>query len=291
MVIVSRGGVIAAAAFALYAATIPPLYQRPRESASAEMQVALPRFVQVMMLGGDRYLAANLAGFRALVASTETMGPDNYRIQAVVQSDAAWLNPAHEDNYYIAAAILPWNDQLNAAQFVLRQATLARPFDWQPPFYYAFNTLHFLKNPAEAAVWMRIAGRHTRDEMEQLSFQQLAAQWVSKGEDLDLAIRLHRSMAKETKHRAFATFLEKRAQRLENQLALDHAIARYHKRFGSFPAQLSDSLTARSSLRCPWILLVCNTPSTTKESLRCVLRSPTSPARRCRVGHEPGDRS
>lgn len=240
MAIVSRGSVIAAAAFALYAVTIPPLYQQPSVSASAEMQVALPRFVQVMMAGGDRYLAANLAGFRALVASTDTMGPDNYRIQAVVQSDAAWLNPAHEDNYYIAAAILPWNDQLDAAQFVLRQATQARPFDWQPPFYYAFNTLHFLKDSAEAAAWMRIAGRHTRDEMEQLSFQQLAAQWVSKGEDLELAIRLHRSMAKETKHRAFANFLERRALRLENQLALDYAIARYHQRFGSFPAQLSE---------------------------------------------------
>ena len=234
------GTVVAVAAFALYAITIPRLYRQARLGASAEMQVALPRSVQVVMAGGDRYLAANLAGFRALFASTETMGPENYRIQALVQKDAAWLNPAHEDNYYIAAAILPWNNQVDAAQFVLRRATEARAFDWQPPFYYAFNALHFKKDPVEAATWMRIAGQHTNDELERISFQQLAAKWVSKGEDLDFAIRLHRSMAKETKHRAFAVFLDKRAQRLENQLALDRAIAQYHQRFGSYPAQLSE---------------------------------------------------
>ena len=236
-----RAGVLVAlAGFALYAITIPRLYQQPRVQASVEMQVALPRFVQVMMSGGDRFLAANLAGFRALVASTEAMAPDNYRIQGLVQSDAAWLNPAHEDNYYIAAAILPWNDQLPATQFILRQATQARPFDWQPPFYLAFNSIHFAKNPAAGAAWLRIAGQHTSDEMEKLEFQQLAAQWVSKGEDFGLAIRLHRAMAKETKHKAFATFLEKRAQRLENLLLLENAISRYQELVGNTPARLTE---------------------------------------------------
>jgi len=233
------GVVVAVAGCFLYALTIPSLYRQPRVPSSVEMQVALPRFVQVMMSAGDRYLAANLAGFRALVASTETMGEDNYRIQGVVQSDAAWLNPAHEDNYYIAAAILPWNNQVEAAQFVLRQASQARPFDWQPPFYYAFNELHFLKKPAEAAEWLHMAAQHTRDELQQLEFQQLAAQWVSKGEDLELAIRLHRAMAKETKHKAFAHFLEKRALRLENLLAIDRAVARYRQLFGSTPAGIA----------------------------------------------------
>ncbi len=234
------GPTVAAISFALYALIVPWLYRQPRPQASDEMQVALPRFVQVMMSGGDRYLAANLAGFRALVASTEAMKPENYRIQGMVQSDAAWLNPAHEDNYYIATAILPWNDQVEAAQYILKRATRARPFDWQPPFYYAFNALHFLKDPAQAAAWMRIAGQHTQDELEKLSFQQLAAQWVSKGEDLELAIRLHRSMARETKHKAFANFLEKRAQRLENLLALERAITRYRELVGRTPYRLTE---------------------------------------------------
>lgn len=221
-----------------YTLLVPALYARPRPPVSPEMEVAMPRFVQVVMAAGDRFLAANLAVFRALVVSTATMSAENYRILGIVQSDAAWLNPAQEDNYYIAAAILPWAGEVAAAQYILGLATAARPFDSGPPFYYAFNELHFLKNPVEAAKWMRIAARSTRDEMEQLQLQQVAALWVSKGEDREFSIRLHRAMARETRHKAFARFLEKRAVRLENRLLLDRAIARFRERTGKPPSRL-----------------------------------------------------
>lgn len=238
------GIALALACLAGFAATLPALYARPRPAVAVEMLVALPRFVQVLMAAGDRYLAANLAGFRALVASTENMGPENYRIQGIVQSDAAWLNPAHEDNYYIASAILPWNGEVAAAQNVLRAATAARPFDWQPPFYLGFNTLHFEKKPAEAADWLRTAAQHTGDELMRIEFQQIAAQWVAKGEDLELAIRMHRAMAHETQHKAFAAFLEKRAVRLENLLLLERAIERYHSQLGAAPTNLRQLVSA-----------------------------------------------
>jgi hypothetical protein len=233
------GVALALVCLVAFAAATPALYSRPRPQVALEMQVALPRFVQVLMAFGDRYLAANLAGFRALVASTENMGPENYRIQGIVQSDAAWLNPAHEDNYYIAAAILPWNGEVAAAQRVLHAATAARAFDWQPPFYLGFNTLHFEKNPAAGAEWLRVAARQTDDQMMQIQLQQVAAGWVAKGEDLEFAIRMHHAMARETQHKAFAAFLEKRALRLENLLALERARDRYRQRFGASPKQVA----------------------------------------------------
>jgi len=101
-----------------YTLLVPALYARPRPPVSPEMEVAMPRFVQVVMAAGDRFLAANLAVFRALVVSTATMSAENYRILGIVQSDAAWLNPAQEDNYYIAAAILPWAGEVAAAQYI-----------------------------------------------------------------------------------------------------------------------------------------------------------------------------
>lgn len=221
------GALLAVLGLAGYAALLPALYARPRPPVSPEMEVAMPRFVQVLMAAGDRYLAANLAGFRALVVSTETMQAENYRILGIVQSDAAWLNPAHEDNYYLAAAILPWAGELAAAQYILRKATEARPFDALPPFYYGFDELHFRKNPVEGAKWLRIAASQASDELEQIQLQQMAALWLSKGEDLELSIRLLRTMASETRYKAFARFLEKRAERLENLLLLERAIARY----------------------------------------------------------------
>ncbi|MES2770597.1 MAG: hypothetical protein V4623_01210 [Pseudomonadota bacterium] len=227
---------------AAFALLIPALYARPRPPLAAEMQIALPRFVQVLMTGGDRYLAANLADFRALVVSTETLPPEGYRVLAQVQQDAAWLNPAHEDNYYIASAILPWYGQLAAAQTILRQASDARPFDPQPPFYYAFNTLHFLKDPIEAARWLRVAAAHSDDELEKIQFQQLASAWLSKGDDLALAIALQKAMIKEARHAGFARFLQKRLQRLENLFALEQAMARYRQATGKAPTQLNDLL-------------------------------------------------
>ncbi len=247
----NRGLLLALVCLAANALIVPRLFERPRPPASAEMQVALPRFVQVLMAGGDRYLAANLAGFRALVSEPHRMAPENFRVLALVQSDAAWLNPAHEDNYYIAAAILPWYGEAAAAQFILKRASAARPFDWLPPFYYAFNAIHFYKNPVEGAEWMREAARHTRDEDEQLGLQQVAALWVAKGEDPEFAIRLHRTMAKESKHKGFANFLDKRADRLENLLLIDRAVARYRTETGTLPARLGDLLAAGMLPRIP----------------------------------------
>lgn len=223
---------LAAVLFAGYVAIVPGLYARPRTPVSAEMEIAIPRFAQVLMAAGDRFLAADMGGFRALVASTENMTAENYRILGLVQSDISWFNPAHEDNYYIAAAILPWNGELEAAQRILKAASEARLFDWQPAFYYAFNSFHFLKDPADGAKWLRIAAMHTTDEIEKIQLQQVAALWAGKGDDLEFAIRMHRAMARETKHKSFANFLEKRAQRLENLLLLQRAIDRFIERTG-----------------------------------------------------------
>ena len=238
------GLLLAMLSLAVYAALIPALYARPRPPVSPEMEVALPRFVQVLMAAGDRYLAANLAGFRALVVSTEAMSAENYRILGIVQSDAAWLNPAHEDNYYLATALLPWAGEVAVAQYVLRRATEARPFDTAPPFFYGFNELHFLKRPAEGAKWLMIAASHAGNDMDQIQLQQMAALWVSKGEDIEFSIRLHRAMARETRYTSFARFLERRADRLENLLMLDRAIARYSEAAGKPPTRLQQLVEA-----------------------------------------------
>ncbi len=223
-----------------FALAVTALHGRPRVSAQAEMQVALPRFAQVIMAGGDRFLAANIAGFRALVASTETMGPENYRIQGIVQQDVAWFNPAHEDNYYVAAAILSWNGQLAAAQEILRRASVARPFDAMPAFYHAFNVLHFEKDPVAASRWLLTAAEQTADPKQRVQLQNLAAYWVAKGEDVEFAIRFHREMARTSANKAFAAHLEKRAVRLENLLELQRAVERYRERSGADPADLQE---------------------------------------------------
>jgi hypothetical protein len=227
----------------LFAATSTSLRQQKRVDASAEIQVALPLFVQVVMAGGDRFLAANLGAIRALITETARMQPDEYKILGRVQADASWLNPAHEDNYYIASAILPWNGQLDAAQTVLRRASLARPFDYQPTFFYAFNLLHFKGDVAGASEWLRRAAPKLADD-ERLIMENFAARWLDRADDLGLAINVVEAMAEQAKRRDFRNYLLQRAQRLRDLLALRRAADAYRQRTGQPPQSLEQLVGA-----------------------------------------------
>lgn len=211
-----------------------------RPAAGAEIEVTLPVFVQVVLAGGDRYLAASWAAVRALVTETVRMKPDDYQILARVQQDASWLNPAHEDNYYTAAAILPWEGQVQATQTILRRATAARPFDVQPPFYYGFYMVHFLDDPLGAAEWLRRAALHLPDPNERLMLQDVAARWLGRSQDLDMAARIVDAMAAQTKRKDFADYLHKRSQRLRDLAMLRRAADEYRQRVGRPPNSLAD---------------------------------------------------
>lgn len=216
----------------------------PRQNVALELQVALPLFVQVFMTAGDRYLAADLATIRALVVATDKMRPEDYRILAKVQKDASWLNPAHEDNYYIAAAILPWNGELDAAQTILARATKARYFDYQPAFYYAFNLLHFKGDAVGASEWIREAAEKLPDDDVRLLMQNLAARWMDRSQDVDLAIRIVEAMAQQAKRKDFRAYLEQRVARLRTLKQLRVAAEAFRQRFDHPLVKLSDLVDA-----------------------------------------------
>lgn len=216
----------------------------PRQSVNVELQVALPLFVQVFMTAGDRYLAANLAAIRALVVATDKMRPEDYRILAKVQQDASWLNPAHEDNYYTAAAILPWNGEFDAAQTILARASKARYFDYQPAFYYAFHLLHFKGDAVGASAWMREAAEKLPNDDERLIMQNMAARWMDRAQDMDLAIRIVETMAQQSKRKDFRAYLEQRVARLRSLKELRTAADRYRERFERPLVKLNDLVDA-----------------------------------------------
>lgn len=217
---------------AVFVATSERLKSVPRQSVSVEMRVALPLFVQVFMAMGDRYLAANIAAIRALVVAPEKMRPEEFRILGKVQEDVSWLNPAHEDNYYIAFAILPQYGELDAAQTILAGASRTRFFDYQPAFFYAFNQWYYKHDPVGASAWMREAAKKLPDPDQQLTMQNMAARWIDKAQDTEFAIRVVESMAREARRKDFRTYLELRVVRLRQLHQLRTAAATYRERFG-----------------------------------------------------------
>lgn len=237
--------VLSVLALAAFVGSVSLLRDSPRIAPLVEMQVALPRFVQVTMAGGDRYLAANIADFRALLSTTAKMGPEDFRVQAIVQRDAAWLNPAHEDNYYIAAAILPDHGEVDAAIDVLRQAHYARPFDYLPGFHLAFDLMYYKRDPIAGAEWLRRAATHAEDEGDRLRLEQMAAFWVEKKGDRLLASRLVDAMAETARPRAFQHYLKKRAERLRDLAVLEQKAEEYHAQYGVPPTSVRALVDAR----------------------------------------------
>lgn len=231
-----------------FATATSRLQQIKRPHVKAEMQVALPRFIQVVLAGGDRYLATNVSVFRALTVSTDNAQSDRFAVQSVVQLDASWLNPRNEDNYYLATAILSWNGHVDSAQQILKAATESRPFDMLPPFYYAFNEYYFRHAPMVGAKWLKIAASHSDNEQDRINLQKIAARWAEKGQDRGEALRLLNGMATQSHHPSLRTLLLQRAERIKHLIVLDEAVEVYRNKFHHPPKSL-EALVESNLLR------------------------------------------
>ncbi|MCF8177614.1 MAG: hypothetical protein K9J74_03820, partial [Sulfuritalea sp.] len=129
-----------------------------------------------------------------------------------------------------------------AAQTILRRATDARPFDYQPPFYYGFNLVQFLNDPLGAANWMRSAAQRMLDPDARLMMEDFAARWLGRSSDLELAANIVDAMAAQAKRKDFAEYLHKRSKRLRDLALLRKAAEAYTLRFGKSPGALDDLL-------------------------------------------------
>ena len=92
----------------VYAMAVWHLEQLPRPQAADGLRVRMPVLLQVLQAGGDRHLAADLAVIRSITVDTAVKDSETLRVQAALAEDASLMNPRHEDNYYMAAAMLPW---------------------------------------------------------------------------------------------------------------------------------------------------------------------------------------
>lgn len=227
------------------------LKSAPRQTVSVEMQVALPLFVQVFMAMGDRNLAANIAAIRALVVATDKMRPEEYAILGKVQKDVSWLNPAHEDNYYIAFAVLPNYGEVDAAQTILARASRVRFFDYQPSFFYAFNLFFIKRDVVAASAWLREAAEKLPDDNQRLTMQNMAARWIDKADDVDVAIRVVEALARQARRKDFRDYLETRVKRLHMLQELRTAAALFEERNGRRPVSVDELLSSGTLRKMP----------------------------------------
>jgi hypothetical protein len=238
-----RGALIVAAALAANVAVINQVKHLPRIKASEQLAVAVPAPAQALLAGGDRFLAANLATVRAMVVSTQQLDAASYRILGLIQRDAAMLNPAHEDNYYTAQAVLPWNGELLAGNDIVIRATHARPWDYSPPFFYGFNQYYFAHDAVGGAEGLKIAAARS-EEGNRAALTAMAARWYERGAEPKVAMAMIDALVIGTRNRDLKAHLLARKARIETLEKLQVAAAAFRSAKGRNPASFDELVSA-----------------------------------------------
>lgn len=236
------------AALLLYVAGVSAVRKAPLVMGPETMEVALPPELQVFLAMGDRYLAANIEVFRALVLTINEKDQTSLRVLSEVQKGASTLNPAHEDNYYVAQAILPWYGLVEPTQYIESRAMDSRPWDFLPGFFYAFNRYYFEHDPSGGAqILFRAADRLEKKE----GVLEMAARWQERGEDPQLAINMIRAMQESSHNQKLRSSLQARIDRLQGLIALREATAGFVGRNGRAPASLDELVSSGELQRLP----------------------------------------
>ena len=189
--------------------------------------IAISAPVQVIMYGGDRYLAANIEAIRAAAASTaeESHG---FRLRAHLE--ASRLNPCHEDNYWIGNAALSWGGAEEEGFQLLKNAIRCRYWDEWPAFFYGFNQHFFRKNTDEARWAIDLAAQRSKDNTS--AFRSFSVMLEAGDiDDARLALALIERERDQARDSKLKEMLDKRAIRLQGLLLLRNAQIQYEKKF------------------------------------------------------------
>jgi hypothetical protein len=224
---------------AAYGWTANWLSKQPRKAPEEDLALVIPGPVQLVMAGGDRYLAANLTTLNALVKRVEALPPDAQRNLAEAQRVAARLNGAQEDNYYIAAATLPWIGGLEATNEILERAHAARPWDAMPAFFLGFNYQQFVRDYRQAGAWYQQASQRSAPGNREI-LAALAARVFEKGADTQLALNFIDGLIASARDPRLKQFLLARRYRVETLAQLRALWPAFNAREGRPPRTLEE---------------------------------------------------
>ncbi len=214
----------------LLASRITPMGVVTLTQAQPEDRVVISAPVQLLLNGGDRFLAANLETMRLTSTVSESNDSDTTSYLVRATSLVTQLNPCHEDSYYLGSALLSWGGAEKEGSILLKRATECRHWDWIPAFFYGFNQLYFHNNSTEAQRALELAAQRSPENYASL---QKTAIMIATGQidDDRMALdylRLQRDQVSDPK---LKKMLEKRAIRLEGLISLREAQQRFEKQF------------------------------------------------------------
>lgn len=209
-------------------------------------RIVVPPSFQVVLAFGDPYLAANFEVMRLATTGMEanpTTGSIDGHYLLRAHKAATQLNPCHEDNYYLANAILGWGGADQEANDILWSAAQCRHWDFLPAFLYGFNQYFFNRNVAEAQRGLELAAE--RDPRNASAINRFSI--MIEAEELDdeaMALAYLKEQQSQAHDPGLAKSLQDRVVRLEGLIQLREAQAAYESEYGEplpSPQALLDS--------------------------------------------------
>lgn len=203
-------------------------------------EIVMSGSTQMLLYGGDRFLAANIESIRAAAAVT-TSGSQDFRLRA--HAAVSQLNPCHEDNYWIGNASLSWGGAEVQGFELLSRAMRCRYWDEWPAFFYGFNQHFFQHDVNEARRALELAAQ--RSSQNAAAFRNFSIM-LAAGEidDTRMALEMLQNERDKAKDPKLREMLDKRVKRLSGLLVLRDAQTAFEKRYGrppNEPQELLDS--------------------------------------------------
>lgn len=231
---------LGAGLFTLFSRIGPPT--KPAVRAIVQERVVISAPIQLMLTGGDRFLAANMEAIRS-AASGPGYGEADSRYRIRTHRVASQLNPCHEDNFYLGNALLTWGGSVDEGSDILHRAMECRVWDEAPPFFYGFNLHFFYRNELEASRAFEIAAQRSPKNYAALK---KAAIMIASGQIKDdrMALEFLKRERDEANDIKLQQMLDKRIGRLEGLITLRDAQQRYENQFKrplTSPQQLLDT--------------------------------------------------
>jgi hypothetical protein len=148
------------------------------------------------------------------------------------------------DPYYSGAINLAWEAQkVKEANLLLEKALRYRAWDWTIAFHLGFNHFYFLQDNEQASAYLMEAAR--RPGGSRGFAPTLAARLAYKGKQTENSVLFLEEMLRKTDDEKTRYIYEMRLNALKRILYLENASDFYKKKFGRFPKDLNQLVTAK----------------------------------------------
>lgn len=238
--------VTASCVLVAYLAILGPFTQAMKEKVTA-VKLGIsppPKVLQILFPDYQEFLAASSLGriiqyYGALVDPAADPGKvlrvADYPAMSRAVHAALHLDPYNMDGYYFGQSILVWDaKQYQLATELLEYGMQYRTWDWQLPFFAAFNQAYFLKDRAAAARLYMRAGELSDATL----FKSLAGRYLQEAGETQMAIDYLQTLKKSATTPAVKKTLQVRIDTFKAILSIEEARDRYAEKEGQFPADI-----------------------------------------------------